>query len=127
MKTLRLTVLALALASPLVLALAARARADVYVLDVVSNKRGVSLHDASVYNGLMGLIAHRHGGVLVSSFHETNAVGETGDRLVVLWRFPSAKHVEAVRRDPNYFYVEKLRAERFDDTGVAPLQVAADR
>jgi uncharacterized protein (DUF1330 family) len=127
MKTLRLTVLALALASPLILALAARARADVYVLDVVSNREGVSLRDASVYNGLMGLLAHRHGGVLVSSFHETNAVGEAGDRLVVLWRFPSAEHVEALRADPNYFYVEKLRAERFDKTVGPTLQVAADR
>ena len=101
MKTLgRLGTLALTLA--LGLAAAPVARADVYVLDILSRKAGVSAHEADSYNGALGLIARRYRGVRVSTFHESNVAGEPGARLVGLWRFPDARAVEALLADPNY-------------------------
>ena len=126
-RLIRFAILTVAVSAPLLLALAACARADVYVLDIVSRKMGVSLHDAGVYNGALELVARRHGGVRVSSFHETSVVGDAGDRLVVLWRFPSEGAVNALRADPNYAYVEKLREARFDHTGSATMQLVSDR
>jgi len=126
-RLIRFAILTVAVSAPLLLALAARARADVYVLDVVASKTGVSLHDACVYNGVLELIARRHGGVRVSSFHETSVAGEAGDRLVMLWRFPNERAVQALRADPNYAYVEKLREARFDHDGSAPLQLVSER
>jgi uncharacterized protein (DUF1330 family) len=127
MNTLRKAFLALVLATPLLLALAARARADVYVLDSVTCKSGVSLYKAHVYNGVLQLVARRHGGVRVSTFHETTVPGEVGDRVVVLWRFPSADAVRALRADPNYAIVAKLRQTDFDETGSVALQLVTDR
>ncbi|HXZ86839.1 MAG TPA: hypothetical protein VEI82_15260 [Myxococcota bacterium] len=127
LRLIRFAILTIAVSAPLLLALAARARADVFVLDIVSRKSGVSLHDAGVYNGALELVARRHGGVRVSSFHETSTVGEPGDRLVVLWRFPSEGAVNALLADPNYQYVEKLREARFDHTGSSTLQLVSDR
>jgi len=123
----RFAILSAAISAPLLLALAARARADVYVLDVVTRKAGVSLHQAGVYNGALELVARRHGGVRVSSFHETSVAGEPGDRLVVMWRFPNEGAVRALLADPNYGYIAKLRRAVFEDSGPATLQLVADR
>ncbi|HTO69513.1 MAG TPA: hypothetical protein VMR31_06595 [Myxococcota bacterium] len=125
-RLIRFAILTLAVSAPLLLALAARARADVYVLDVITRKAGVSLHQAGVYNGALELVARRHGGVRVSSFHETTVAGEPGDRLVTMWRFPNEGAVAALKADPNYGYIAKLRAQSFDDSGAA-LQLVADR
>jgi len=126
-RILRFAILTLAVSAPLLLALAARARADVYVLDTVSRKAGVSLREASVYNGALALVARRYGGVRVSSFHESNVAGEPGDRLVVLWRFPSERAVRALKADPNYGYVVRLREASFDPSGGETFELLSDR
>ena len=126
LRLIRFAILTAAVSVPFLLAFAARAKAEVFVLDIVSRKTGVSLQDAGVYNGALELVARRHGGVRVSSFHETSVVGSAGDRLVVLWRFPNEGAVNALLADPNYGYVERLREARFDDTGSSTLQLMSD-
>jgi hypothetical protein len=126
LRLIRFAILTAAVSVPFLLAFAARVKADVFVLDIVSRKTGVSLHDAGVYNGALALVARRHGGVRVSSFHETSVVGDAGDRLVVLWKFPSEGAVNALRADPNYGYVERLREARFDHTGSSTLHLVSD-
>ena len=123
MKTLGTLALTLALG----LAAAPVARADVYVLDILSRKDGVGLNQAADYNGALGLIARRYGGVRVSSFHESNVAGEPGTRLVGLWRFPNAHAVEGLLADPNYASIVRLRARSFDDGESATLRLVSDR
>ena len=123
MKTLGTLALTLAIG----LAAAPVARADVFVLDILSRKAGVSSHEAESYNGALGLIARRYGGVRVSSFHESSIAGEPGARLVGLWRFPNARAVEALLADPNYVQVVRLRDRSFEHGESATLRLVADR
>jgi hypothetical protein len=123
MKTLGTLALTLAIG----LAAAPVARADVFVLDILSRKAGVSSHEAESYNGALGLIARRYGGVRVSSFHESSVAGEPGARLVGLWRFPNARAVEALLVDPNYLQVVRLRDRSFEHGESATLQLVSDR
>src|SRR5262245_29930310 len=118
------TLVALALTLGVTFAAAPAARADVYVLDILSRKDGVALHEAATYNGALGLIARRYGGVRVSSFHESNVAGEPGTKLVGLWRFPNAKSVEALLSDPNYVQIVRLRERSFDRG--EPLRLVSD-
>ena len=46
--------------------LAGAARADVYMLEVLQLRPGVSAHHADSYLGALNLLARRHGGVRVS-------------------------------------------------------------
>lgn len=115
----------LALVLTLGLAAAPTARADVYVLDILSRKAGVGLYEAEAYNGALGLIARRYGGVRVSSFHESDVAGEAGTRLVGLWRFPSPESVEALLSDANYAEIVRLRERSFDRG--EPLRLVSDR
>jgi hypothetical protein len=126
MTTLR-TLGTLALTVALGFAAAPSARADVYVLDILSRKAGVSAHEADSYNGALGLIARRYGGVRVSTFHESNVAGEPGARLVGLWRFPNARAVEALLADANYAQIVRLRDRSFEHGESATLQLVADR
>ena len=121
----RLGTLALTLA--LGTAAAPAARADVYVLDILSRKAGVSSHEADSYNGALGLIARRYGGVRVSTFHESNVAGEAGARLVGLWRFPDQRAVVALLSDPNYVQIVRLRDRSFEHGESSTLQLVADR
>lgn len=123
MKTLGTLALTLAVG----LAAAPAARADVFVLDILSRKAGVSPHQAETYNGALGLVARRYGGVRVSSFHESHVPGEPGNRLVGLWRFPSAQSVEALLSDPNYAAIVQLRERSFDGVGSPTLRLVSDR
>ena len=118
--TLALTTLSLALAAP-------AARADVYVLDILSRKAGVSPVEAQTYNGALGLIARRYGGVRVSSFHESNVAGEPGTRLVGLWRFPSTHAVEELLADPNYASIVRLRERSFEHGESPTFRLVSDR
>ena len=119
--TLALTTLSLAIGA------APAARADVYVLDILSRKAGVSTYEAQTYNGALGLVARRYGGVRVSSFHESNVAGEPGSKLVGLWRFPSAKAVEGLLADPNYASIVRLRERSFEHGESATLRLVSDR
>ena len=121
----RLGTLALTLA--IGFAAAPAARADVYVLDILSRKAGIGAHEAESYNGALGLIARRYGGVRVSTFHESSVAGEPGARLVGLWRFPDARAVEALLADPNYAQIVRLRDRSFEHGESATLQLVADR
>jgi uncharacterized protein (DUF1330 family) len=122
MKTLGTLALSLAIA----FAAAPAARADVYVLDILSRKAGVSSHEAAGYNGALSLIAHRYGGVRVSTFHESSVAGEPGTRLVGLWRFPDARAVEALLADPNYAQIVRLRDRSFEHGESSTLSLVAD-
>jgi len=117
----------LALTLSLAIGAAPAARADVYVLDILSRKAGVSPYEAQTYNGALGLIARRYGGVRISSFHESNVAGEPGTRLVGLWRFPSAHAVEALLADPNYASVVRLRDRSFEHGESDTLRLVSDR
>lgn len=126
MKTLA-TLGALALTTlSLALAAAPAARADVYVLDILSRKAGVNAWEAQTYNGALGLIARRYGGVRISSFHESNVAGEPGTRLVGLWRFPSARAVEGLLADPNYASVVRLRDRSFEHGDSPTFRLVSD-
>lgn len=116
----------LALIASLAVAAAPAARADVYVLDILSRKAGVSPYEAQTYNGALGLIARRYGGVRVSSFHESSVAGQPGSRLVGLWRFPSARAVEGLLADPNYASILRLRERSFDRGGSPSLRLVSD-
>ena len=126
MKTLG-TLGTLALTLAVSLAAAPAARADVYVLDILSRKAGVNQYEATTYNGALGLVARRYGGVRVSSFHESNVAGEPGTRLVGLWRFPDARSVEALLADPNYASVVQLRDRNFEHGTSPTLRLVSDR
>ena len=104
----------LALALALGLVAAPAARADVFVLDVLARKAGASGHEAEAYNGALGLVARRYGGVRVASFHESDVAGDPGSRLVGLWRFPDARAVAALRVDPNYLSIVRLSDRSFE-------------
>jgi uncharacterized protein (DUF1330 family) len=123
MKTLGTLALSLAVA----LSAAPAARADVYVLDILSRKAGVGTYEAESYNGALALIARRYGGVRVSTFHESSVAGEPGARLVGLWRFPDARAVEALLADPNYAQIVRLRDRSFEHGDSSTLQLVADR
>jgi hypothetical protein len=117
----------LALSFAIAFAAASVARADVYVLDILSRKAGVSSHEAEGYNGALSLIARRYGGVRVSTFHESSVAGEAGTRLVGLWRFPNARAVEGLLADPNYAQIVRLRDRSFEHGESATLSLVADR
>ena len=119
--TLTLTTLSLALGA------APAARADVYVLDILSRKAGVGAYEAQTYNGALGLVARRYGGVRVSSFHESNVAGEPGSKLVGLWRFPSAHAVEELLADPNYTSIVRLRERSFEHGESPTFRLVSDR
>jgi hypothetical protein len=125
--TLRTAILSLALALPFVLAGAAHARGDVLVLDIVSRRDGVSVKDATAYNGALALVARKHGGVRVSTFHESSVVGSPGGRLVGLWRFPRESAVHEFLADPNYRLIVKLRERSFDQIGSSSFELVSDR
>jgi hypothetical protein len=110
-------------ASALTLATAAPARADVFVLDILSPREGARPHDADAYVGALALIARRHGGLRVSTFREPTAPGEASGKIVWLWRFPSDQSIESLLADPAYASLEGLRDRTFDDAGSSVLEL----
>jgi uncharacterized protein (DUF1330 family) len=113
----------LATAALLLGAAAPVARADVFVLDILSPREGSRVHDADAYVGALALVARRHGGLRVSTFREPTAPGEPRGTVVWLWRFPSDQAVEALLADPAYASLDDLRARTFDDAGSSVLEL----
>jgi uncharacterized protein (DUF1330 family) len=117
----------LALAAVLSLAPLAAARADVWLLDVVSVEPGVNAHLGDSYLGALDLVARRHGGVRVSRFHESSAVEARPVRLVGLWRFRTTEALAALVADPAYADIRRLRQRTIDGEAGSALQLVADR
>ena len=111
-------------ASALSLSLAAPvARADVFVLDILSPREDARAKDADAYVGALALVARRHGGLRVSTFREPTAPGEAKGKIVWLWRFPSDRAIESLLADPAYGSLEPLRDRAFDDAGSSVLEL----
>ena len=123
MKTLR----TLALAAVLSFTAVAGARADVWLLDVVSVQPGVNAHLGSSYLGALDVVARRHGGVRVSRFHESSGADLAPIRLVGLWRFPTTEALGALVADPSYADIRRLRQATIDGESGSALQLVADR
>ncbi|MFI5316017.1 MAG: DUF1330 domain-containing protein [Myxococcota bacterium] len=126
MKTLRLAVLALVLASPVIFAFAARARADVWMLDIHALQAGAPAHLVGTYSGAFALVARLHGGERVSRFRGTELAGAPHPSFVSLWRFRDARALEAFLADPAYASLAKLRARAFDDGKSTTLELVAE-
>jgi hypothetical protein len=115
-----LTVLATSLLS---LGAAVTARADVFVLDILSPREGARVIDADAYVGALALVARRHGGLRVSTFREPTPPGERSGKVVWLWRFPSDQAIESLLADPAYASLEGLRNRTFEDQGSSVLEL----
>ena len=110
----------LALAFALSLTPVAAARADVWLLDIVTVPADSNGHRADSYLGALDLVARRHGGVRVSRFREDAAKGERPLRLVGLWRFPTTAALEALVADPSYADIRRLRHATIDPEEIGP-------
>jgi hypothetical protein len=106
---------------------AAAARADVYMLEVLSLQPGVSPHHADSYLGALDLVARRHGGVRVSRFRATTKDDVGVPRLVGLWRFPNPGALDALLADPTYEAISRLRQATFGPPEVSALELVAER
>jgi len=118
----------LALAAVLFLAPAAARAADVWLLDIVSVEPGVTSHLGVSYLGALDIVARRHGGVRVSSFHESSAAEPRQIRLVGLWRFRTTEALQGLIADPAYSDIRRLRQATIDGgEKSSALQLVADR
>ena len=106
---------------------ASAARADVWMVEILSLQTGVSPHHVDSYMGALDLVARRHGGVRVSRFHETSVNDAGQPRLVGMWRFPTPAAMQALLDDPAYQAVAKLRKATFDAPTSPSLSLVADR
>jgi uncharacterized protein (DUF1330 family) len=118
---------AVVLTAALSLLPAAAARADVWMLEILSLQPGVGLHHVDSYMGAVDIVARRHGGVRVSRFHAENTGLERPPQLVGMWRFPTAKAMQALLADPQYAAIYRLRQRTFDTPTSETLQLVADR
>ncbi|HTO08500.1 MAG TPA: hypothetical protein VMR86_15745 [Myxococcota bacterium] len=101
------------------------ARADVYMLEILQLRSGVSAHHASTYLGALELIARRHGGVRVSH-PDAPSVSDNGEpRVVALWRFRKPADMDALLADPNYATISRLRTETFEALTPSDLELIA--
>jgi hypothetical protein len=119
----------LVLTASLSLLSAGAARADVYMLEVLQIRPGVSAHHAQSYLGALDLVARRHGGERVSGFR-ASSIADTGTpRVVGLWRFRNAAALDALLADPNYADISRLRRATFDPEAPSPstLELIAER
>jgi uncharacterized protein (DUF1330 family) len=96
------------------------ARADVWMLEVLSLQPGVSPHHVETYIGALDLVARRHGGVRVSRY-QAGTIEEGKPRLVGLWRFPTPDAMAALMDDPAYAWILKLRENTFDTPSSSTL------
>ena len=99
------------------------ARAEVFVLDILSPREGSRVVDSDAYVGALALVARRHGGLRVSTFREPTAPGEPRGKVVWLWRFPSDQAIENLLADPAYVNLEGLRDRTFEDAGSSVLEL----
>ncbi|HTO53665.1 MAG TPA: DUF1330 domain-containing protein [Myxococcota bacterium] len=108
---------------------AAAAKADVWMLEILSLQPGVASFHVDSYMGAVDLVARRHGGVRVSRFHTQtqNIAEERPPQLVGMWRFPNAEAMQALLADPAYASIYRLRQRTFDTPTSETLQLVADR
>jgi hypothetical protein len=105
------------------------ARADVYMLEVLQLRPGVSGHHADSYLGALDLIARRHRGVRVSGFRPSSVADSGEPRVVGLWRFREPADLDALLADPTYQAISRLRKTTFDPDAPTPsmLELIAER
>jgi len=96
------------------------AKADVWMLEILSLQPGVSPHHVETYIGALDIVARRHGGVRVSRY-QASTIEEGQPRLVGLWRFPTPEAMAQLMDDPSYALVLKLRANTFATPGSSTL------
>ncbi len=96
---------------------ATQARADVWVYEVLTLRPEAPPHQAEAYVGALGLIARRHGGLLVDGAIEpASAEGPQATRVVGLWRFNEVGGLDALLADPSYRSLGGLQERIFDPT-----------
>jgi uncharacterized protein (DUF1330 family) len=105
----------------------AAARADVWMLEILSLHPGIAAFHVDSYMGAVDLVARRHGGVRVSRFHTRDLAEERQPQLVGMWRFPNAEAMQATLADPAYASIYRLRERTFDTPPSSTLQLVADR
>lgn len=108
---------------------AGAARADVYMLEILQIRQGVSAHHADTYLGALDIVARNHGGERVSSFRPSSVADSGVPRVVGLWRFRNPAALDAVFADPNYQAICRLRRATFDPDAPTPstLELIAER
>ena len=94
---------------------ATQTRADVWVYEVLTLRPDAPPHRAQAYHGALGLIARRHGGLLVDGTLEPGSEdGTSAGRVIGLWRFGSVRDLDALLSDPTYRSLDGLQARTFD-------------
>jgi hypothetical protein len=107
----------------LALAPASFARADVWLLEVLTLRPEASPHQADAYVGAVELIARRHGGIRVASAREmTTSPSHPAGHIVGLWRFQSEAALDALLADPWYPALVNLHDLTFDPESSRSLQ-----
>jgi len=109
-------------AACLALAPASFARADVWLLDVLTLRPEAPFYQAQTYVGALELLARRHGGVRVEgAVHAPPENGQTGGRIVGLWRFNDIAALDALLADPWYRALADLQDRTFDPAATRSL------
>jgi hypothetical protein len=94
---------------------ASKARADVWVYEVLTLRPDAAPYQADAYVGALGLIARRHGGLRVDGATEpASADGQPAGRVVGLWRFHDVDALDALLADPTYRSLDALQDQTFD-------------
>ncbi len=112
----RVRVLSFVLAAAfLALSPASPARADVWVLEVLTLRPDAPPHQADAYVGALGLVARRHGGLRVDGARDVaTRPGDPSGRLVGLWRFRDVASLDSLLADPAYRSLAGLHERTFD-------------
>jgi len=102
---------------------ATKARADVWVYEVLTLRPEAPPYQAEAYHGALGLIARRHGGLLVDGALEpASADGTPAARVVGLWRFNDVGGIDALLADPSYRSLSGLHERTFDPSTSRSLE-----
>ncbi|MEX2204647.1 MAG: hypothetical protein WEF50_00290 [Myxococcota bacterium] len=102
---------------------ATKARADVWVYEVLTLRPDAPSYQAEAYVGALGLIARRHGGLLVDGAIEpASAEGPQAARVVGLWRFNDVGGLDALLADPTYRSLDGLHDRTFDSGASRSLE-----
>ena len=105
----------------------AAAKADVWMLEILSLQPGVSAHHADDYLGALDIVARRHGGVRVSRYLASDVSSDEHVKVVGMWKFPSPEAMQALLTDPNYELISRLRERTFDEPTSSTFELVADR
>jgi hypothetical protein len=102
---------------------ATKARADVWVYEVLTLRPEAAPYQAEAYVGALGLIARRHGGLRVDGAIEpATADGTPSARVVGLWRFNDVTGLDALLADPSYRSLGGLNERTFDPSTSRSLE-----